>query len=140
MCIVYSAIPKYTFLHPSIRCFVGSAPVGVQCPRTSSCYWDWLWYTGISQVLVSIAFPFAFPSPSISQCFPFPLLHLSLDFICFFSRWRYLHLTTNPPPLPGLGIGTCHSGPWLLQELRLLRVLPIYPSQNGHFAFSTIHQ
>src|SRR6218665_2290508 len=44
---------------------MGSTPVGVQCPLTSSLgefpdYWDWLWYPGLSPVLVSIAFPFAF--------------------------------------------------------------------------------
>src|SRR6218665_250123 len=44
---------------------MGSTPVGVQCPLTSSLgefpdYKDWLWYPGLSPVLVSIAFPFAF--------------------------------------------------------------------------------
>src|SRR6218665_2519573 len=44
---------------------MGSAPVGAQCPLTSSLgeflgYWDWLGYPGLSPVLVSIAFPFAF--------------------------------------------------------------------------------
>src|SRR6218665_2348285 len=52
-------------IHPSIHCSMGSAPVGVQCPLTSSLgefpgYWDWLWYPGLSPVLVSNAFPFAF--------------------------------------------------------------------------------
>src|SRR6218665_1443529 len=40
-------------------------PVGVQCSISSSLgefpsYWDWLWCPGLSPVLVSIAFPFAF--------------------------------------------------------------------------------
>src|SRR6218665_2903678 len=44
---------------------MGSAPVGAQCPLTSSLgdflgYRDWLWYPGLSPVLVSIALPFAF--------------------------------------------------------------------------------
>src|SRR6218665_1249370 len=44
---------------------MGSAPVGAQCPLTSSLgeflgYRDWLWYPGHSPVLVSIALPFAF--------------------------------------------------------------------------------
>src|SRR6218665_1312026 len=43
---------------------MGSAPVGAQCPLTSSLgeflgYWHWLWYPGLSPVLVSIAFPIA---------------------------------------------------------------------------------
>src|SRR6218665_2880777 len=51
-------------IHPSIHCSMGSAPVGAQCPLTSSLgeflgYWDWLWYPGLSSVLVSIALPFA---------------------------------------------------------------------------------
>src|SRR6218665_359256 len=44
---------------------MGSTPIGVQCPLTSSLcefpgYWGWLWYPGLLPVLVSIAFPFAF--------------------------------------------------------------------------------
>src|SRR6218665_2477632 len=42
-----------------------------QCPFSSSLdefpsYWDWLWYPGLSPVLVSIALPFAFHT----WCFP----------------------------------------------------------------------
>src|SRR6218665_3712893 len=49
----------------SIHRSMGSAPVGAQCPLTSSlgeflCYRDCLWYPGLSPVLVSIALPFAF--------------------------------------------------------------------------------
>ena len=56
---------------------------GQCCPLTSSLGEspgdrDWLWYPGLSSVLVSIAFsPFAFHT----WCFPFTLLHLALDFI-----------------------------------------------------------
>jgi len=44
---------------------MGSAPVGARCPLTSSLdeflgHWDWLWYPGLSPLLVSIALPFAF--------------------------------------------------------------------------------
>src|SRR6218665_2991965 len=50
-----------------------------RCPLTSSLgeflgYWDWLWYPGLSP----------FPSPSISRCFLFTLLHQPLDFIHLF--------------------------------------------------------
>jgi len=54
--------------------------------------------------------PSPFPLPSLRL--PYLSVFHSLFFTCrwisfaFFSRWRYLHLTTNPPPLPGLGIGT----------------------------------
>src|SRR6218665_1931537 len=53
------------YIHPSIHRSMGSVPVGVHCPLTSSLGeflgdWDWLWLPGISPVLVSIAFPFAF--------------------------------------------------------------------------------
>jgi len=45
---------------------MGSAPVGAQCPLTSSLgeflgYGDWLWNPGLSPVLVSIALTFASP-------------------------------------------------------------------------------
>src|SRR6218665_1599410 len=55
--------------HPSIHGSMGSAPVGSHCPLTSSLgefpgYKNWLWYPGLSPVLVSITF---FPSPSISR-------------------------------------------------------------------------
>src|SRR6218665_1177862 len=44
---------------------LGTQPVSVQCPLTSSLgefpgYWDWLWYPGLPPVFVSIAFPFAY--------------------------------------------------------------------------------
>jgi len=43
--------------YPSIHITIGSAPVGVQCPISSSLgefpgYWDWLWCPGLSPVLV----------------------------------------------------------------------------------------
>src|SRR6218665_1595552 len=47
-------------IHPLLH---GLSAVGVQCPFSSSlgefpCYWVWLWYPGLSPVLVSITFPF----------------------------------------------------------------------------------
>src|SRR6218665_1765179 len=95
-------------VHPSIHCSMGSAPVGAQCPFTSSLgeflgYRDWLWYPGLLLVLVSIALPFAF---LISVFF----IHSSSPAIRFhssiFLRWWYLHPTTNPPPYSRLGTGT----------------------------------
>src|SRR6218665_1905686 len=88
---------------------MGSAPVGAQCSLTSSPgeflgYWDWLGILGPRPCW----FPSPLPSPSISRCFPFTLLHFTSHWISFvyFLRWRYLHPTTNPPPYSRLGIGT----------------------------------
>src|SRR6218665_3357245 len=80
--------------HPSIHCSIGSAPVGVQCPLTSSLsefpgYKDWFCYPGLSPVLVSIAFFL----PSISWCFSFTLPHLPLNF----TRVSSLRLMYLPP-------------------------------------------
>src|SRR6218665_2335794 len=77
-------------------------------PLTSSLgeflgYRDWLWYPGLSLVLVSIALPFAF---HISVFF------YSLFFNChwisfvYFLWWWYLHPTTNPLPYSRLGTDT----------------------------------
>jgi len=65
---------------------MGSAPVGVQCPLISSLgefpgYWGWLWYSGLSPVLVSIAFPFAFHTWVFFHSLFFTCL---LDFIHLF--------------------------------------------------------
>src|SRR6218665_1755792 len=62
---MYYNIYIYIYIYLSIHCSMGSAPVGAQCPLTSSLGeflgdWDWLWYPGLSPVLVSIALPFAF--------------------------------------------------------------------------------
>jgi len=83
---------------PSILRSMGSAPVGVQCPLTSSLgefpgYWDWLWCSRLSPVLLSIAFAFAFSS----RCFSFPLLHLPMNFIRVSSlRLMCLHPSVDP--------------------------------------------
>src|SRR6218665_1169317 len=66
---------------------MGSAPVGAQCPLTSSLgeflgYTDWLWYPRLSPVLVSIALPFAFHISVFS--IHSSSLHQPLDFIRLF--------------------------------------------------------
>src|SRR6218665_3786142 len=78
---------------------MGSAPVGVQCPLTFSLgefpdYLDWLWYTlGIRLCWC----PSPFPSPSLSRCFPFTLLHLPFNFMRLSSlRLIYLHPSVDP--------------------------------------------
>jgi len=74
---------------------MGSAPAGAQCPLTSSLgeflgYRDWLWYSGLSPVLVSIALPFAFHISVFS---------ISLFFAChwisfvYFLQCRYLQFS-----------------------------------------------
>src|SRR6218665_2028240 len=67
-------ITIYGLVHPSIHCCMGSAPIGVQYPLTSSLgefpgYWYWLWCPELSPLLVSFAFS----------------LHLSM-YRCFSSR------------------------------------------------------
>src|SRR6218665_2384481 len=62
---------------------MGSALVGVQCPSLCTIgelldYQDWFWNPGLSPVLVSIAFPFAF---HILVIFHLLFLHLPLKFI-----------------------------------------------------------
>ena len=93
---------------PSIHRSMGSAPVGAQCTLTSSLgeflgYRDWLWYSILSPVLVSIALPFAFHISvfSIHSTSPAVGFHSTI-----FLRWRYLYLTTNSPPYSRLGTGT----------------------------------
>src|SRR6218665_2162437 len=90
---------------------LGIQPVGVQCPLTFSLgefpnYSDWLWYPGLSPVLVSIAFPLAFhilvfsnhssPAIGLHSCFFFttvvsaPIrstLHLLM---VSFQAWNWL--------------------------------------------------
>jgi len=92
---------------------MGSAPVSVQCPLTSSLgefqrYWDWLWYPGLSPVLVSIAVPFHSLVLSI---------HSSSPVIGFHSSIFHGGGICTPPPTPhyfypGLGSAKVHSGSW----------------------------
>src|SRR6218665_33592 len=67
---------------------MGSAPVGAQCPLTSSLgeflgYRDWFWYPGLSPVLVCIALPFAFHISMFS-------IHYSSPAIGFHSSIFYV--------------------------------------------------
>jgi len=111
-----------TKVHPPIHCSMGSASVGVQCPLPSSLvefpgYQDWFWYPGLSPVLVSIAFPFAF---HIS------VLFRSLCFTCHWSSFVLLlydcRICTHPSTFHlltfvrwvsrlGTGSGTRYCGP-----------------------------
>src|SRR6218665_2274005 len=61
---------------------MGSAPVGAQCPLTSSLD-EFLGYRDGSGILGfrPCWCPSPFPSPSISRCLIFTRLHLPLDFI-----------------------------------------------------------
>src|SRR6218665_1762230 len=95
-----------SLLHPSIHRSMGSAPVGAQYPLTSSLgeflgYRDWLWYPGLSPVLVSIALPFAFHISVFS-------IHSSSPAIGFHSSIFYGGgICTTPPTLlliPDLGL------------------------------------
>src|SRR6218665_707967 len=92
---------------------LGSTPVGVQCPISSSLgefpsYWDWLWCPGLSPVFVSIALPFAFHRPT--WCFPFPLIcHWILIVFLLYNRRIATHsvdpsLTHFLGEFPGLGL------------------------------------
>src|SRR6218665_78655 len=69
-----------------------SAPVGVQCPLTSSPrgeflgYWDWLWYHGLPLVLVSIAFAFAFHIVVFFHSLFFPCHWISFVFLLYGRR------------------------------------------------------
>ena len=89
---------------------MGSAPIGVQWPLTSSLgefpgYWDWLWCLGLLPVLVSIAFRFAF--------FHISMFFHSLFFTCHWISFvfhLYMHLSVDPSlghffsEFPGLGL------------------------------------
>src|SRR6218665_2639294 len=91
-----------------------SAPVGVQCPLSSSLgefpgYWDWLWYPAWDFARVGVQ--------RLSLRLPHLGVFHSLFFAChwislvYFSQRRCLHLATKPPPVPGLGTAQGYSGP-----------------------------
>src|SRR6218665_1537637 len=76
---------------------MGSAPIGVQCPLTSS-LGEFLGYWSGSGILGyrPCGCPSPSPSPSISRCFLFTLLNLPLDFIRVSSlRPTYRHSAPN---------------------------------------------
>src|SRR6218665_2795730 len=86
-------------------------PVGVQCPISFSlgefpCYWDWLWCPGLSPVLMSIAFPFAFHT----WCFPFALICHWISIVFLLYGRRIATHSVDPSlahllgEIPGLGL------------------------------------
>jgi len=89
----------------SIHRSMGSTPVGAQCPLTSSLgeflgYRNWLWYPGLSPVLVSIALPCAFHISVFS-------FHSSSPATGFHSSIFYGGICTPPPTLlliPDVGL------------------------------------
>src|SRR6218665_150805 len=92
---------------------MGSVPVGAQCPLTSSLgeflgYWDCLWYPGLSPVLVSIAFPFAFHTSLFFHSLFFTCHWISFVFLLY-PRHICIHsvdplLTHFLGEFPGLGL------------------------------------
>src|SRR6218665_1120399 len=67
---------------------MGSTPVGVQCPLTSSLdeFQDWLWYPGLSPVLMSIAFPFVFHISVLFHSLFFTCHWISFVFLLYGRR------------------------------------------------------
>src|SRR6218665_816111 len=87
---------------------MGSAPVGAQCPLTSS-LGEFLGYR-VSWALTRVGVH----HPSLRL--PYLGVFYSLFFTChwisfvYILKWRYLHPTTNPPPYSRLGTGTMVTG------------------------------
>src|SRR6218665_3760085 len=69
-------------------------------------YWDWLWCTGLSPVLVSIALPFAFHT----WCFPFALICHWISIVFLLCGRRIATHSVHPSlthflgEFPGLGL------------------------------------
>src|SRR6218665_3993421 len=111
---------------------MGPAPVGAQCPLTSSlgeflgCR-DWLWYHGLSPVLVSIALP-------ISRCFLFTLLHLPLDFI----RLVFTLAVSAPHYQPSSLFQTWdwHCGNWISENFEI----PWWWSYNNEYTEQSLKE
>src|SRR6218665_3160686 len=97
---------KISTIHPSIHCSMSLAPVGVQSPLTSS-LGEFLGYWA----LVSWAFarvvvhrpPLRLPYLGVFYTLVFTSHWISF---VYFSRWLYLHPTTNPSSYSRLGTGT----------------------------------
>src|SRR6218665_2833657 len=89
---------------------MGSMPIGVQCPISSSLgefpsYWDWLWCPGLWPVFVSIALPFTFHT----WCFSFALICHWISIVFLYGRRIATHsvdssLTHFLGEVPGLGL------------------------------------
>ena len=89
---------------------LGSQPVGVQCPLTSSLaelpgYWDWLWYPGLPPVLVSIAFPLRLPYLGVFHSL-FTCRGISFMFLLYGRRicTRSIDPSLADGECPGLGL------------------------------------
>src|SRR6218665_1591938 len=96
---------------------MGSAPVGAQCPITSSLgeflgYRYWLWYPGLSPVLVSIALPCAF---HISEFF---IHSSSLDLIRVFFYGG--GICTHHLPSSLFQTWDWHYGNWISEKVEIL--------------------
>src|SRR6218665_686088 len=95
-----------------------SAPVGVQCPLTSSLgeflgYSDWLWCPGLSPMLVSIALPFAFHISMFSIHSSLP----SIGFPCLF----FMVVVSAPHHQPSSLFQTWewHYGNWISEKVEI---------------------
>src|SRR6218665_412761 len=102
----------------SIHCSMSSAPIGAQCPLTSSLgeflgYWDWLWYPGFRPCWC----PSPFPSPSISRFFLFTLLHQPLDFIRLFFTMAVSAPHHQPSSL--FHTWDWHYGNWISEKVEI---------------------
>src|SRR6218665_1794969 len=109
---------RSAFLNSSIHCSMDSAPVGAQCPLTSSLgellgYWDWSWYPGLSPVLVSIALLSVFHISVFS-------IHSSSPAIGFHSSIFHGGGICNPPPtillISDLGLALCN---WISEKVEI---------------------
>src|SRR6218665_3384156 len=116
-------------ISPSIHCSMGSAPVGTQCPLTSSLgeflgYRDWLWLW-LLPVSVSIALPFAFHISvfSIHSSSPPIGFHSSI----FHSGGICTPLPVNPPPnIQDLGLEVWNYGKWISEKVGDTMVVELY--------------
>ena len=122
---------------PSIHCSMGSAPIGAQCPLTSSPgeflgYWDWLWYPGLSPVLVSIALPFHISVFSIHSSSPAIGFHSSI--------FHGGGICTPPPTLLLIPDWDWHYGNWISEKVEIPRwwSLSIYRLWNSPESLSYI--
>src|SRR6218665_1551696 len=109
--VLVSGQMSSVLLNPSIHRSMGSAPVGAQCPLASSLgeflgYMDWLWYPGLSPMLVSIALPFTF--------------HISVFFIPFSSS-IFTVAVSAPHQQPSSLFQTWdwHNGNWISEKVAI---------------------
>ena len=105
----------FPFIHPSIDLWA-------QCPLVSNVSslphphyrwvsrldWDWLWYPGLSSVLVSIAFPYAFHISVFFHSLFFTCHWISFVFLLY--GWRICTHSVDPSlthflgEFPGMGL------------------------------------